>query len=90
MFFFFACLVLLFQSLSGQEPPVWVRLVSQTASNGGTSRLSVDSQGVIRVQFDAGHNDVTGHFQTFDMNPADNNFLTPTADGYILFHDWLC
>ena len=67
-----------------------MRLVSQTASNGGTSRLSVDSQGVIRVQFDAGHNDVTGHFQTFDMNPADNNFLTPTADGYILFHDWLC
>jgi hypothetical protein len=66
------------------------QLVSQTASNGGTSRLSVDSQGVIRVQFDAAHNDVTGHFQTFDMNPADNNFLTPTADGYILFHDWLC
>jgi hypothetical protein len=64
------------------------QLVSQASS--GTSRLSIDSQGVIRAQFDGAWNDVTGHFQTFDINPADNNFLTPTADGYITFQLHVC
>jgi hypothetical protein len=66
------------------------QLVSQASDNGGTSRLSVDPQGVIRVQFDAAHNGVTGHFQTFDINPADRNFLMPTADGYVDFLYQLC
>ncbi|MBV9098916.1 MAG: hypothetical protein JO079_12760, partial [Frankiaceae bacterium] len=55
------------------------QLVSQTSDNGGTSRIATDTFNGIHVVFDAHGDGVVGHFQTFDINPADNNPTLVTA-----------